>query len=367
MKKLIGPFILLGFIPFSAQHRSQGSSELSLPVSQNLVIITIDGFRWQEVFTGADESLLNDRRYTTDTAVTKWMYWDEDPVTRRKMLLPFIWNVLARKGQLFGNRINGNKVNTGNPYALSYPGYSEMLSGLADPVISSNKKILNPNSNVLEYLEKLPGFRGKVALFSSWDVFPFIINGNRNDIYINSGYQQTGEQQPSERETLLNTVQVSGVNEKGATRYDELTFIAAREYFAKHRPRVLFLGLGETDEYAHAGRYDLYLAHASKADRMIGELWKWVQDTPGYRDNTTFIITTDHGRGSRDRKWHAHGRFIRGSSETWIAVIGPHIKPLGEVNEEGQLFQHQLAPAIAAILGETFIPGDGNAFTAGAH
>jgi uncharacterized protein (DUF1501 family) len=145
------------------------------------------------------------------------------------------------------------------------------------------------------------------------------------------------------------------VNEKTATRYDQLTFVAAKEYIIQHHPRVVYLGLGETDEFAHQGRYDLYLEQANKVDRMIAELWHLVQTTPGYKNNTTFIITTDHGRGSRSSKWTSHGDLIRGSSQAWLAVIGAGIKPFGEIKDKQQLYQQQIAQTIAGILGEDFL------------
>jgi hypothetical protein len=91
---------------------------------------------------------------------------------------------------------------------------------------------------------------------------------------------------------------------------------------------------------------------------MIAELWHWVQTTPGYKDNTTFIITTDHGRGSKESKWSSHGELIKGSSQTWLAVIGPGIKPLGEIKVDQQLYQQQIAQTIAHLLGEEFVTDD---------
>jgi len=138
--------------------------------AENLFIITTDGFRWQEVFTGADSLLINNEKYTTDTALTKMMYWDSNIEIRRKKLMPFFWNVLSKKGQLFGNRIYDNKVNVSNIWALSYPGYNEIFTGDDDITVSSNKKIGNPNINVLEYLNNKDQYKGKVAVFTSWDV-----------------------------------------------------------------------------------------------------------------------------------------------------------------------------------------------------
>jgi hypothetical protein len=60
---------------------------------------------------------------------------------------------------------------------FSYPGYNEILTGSADDKrITSNDKMDNLNVTFLEHLNKLPEYKGKVMAFTSWDVFPFIIN-----------------------------------------------------------------------------------------------------------------------------------------------------------------------------------------------
>ena len=327
----------------------------------NLFIITIDGFRWQEIFTGADPSLINDLECTPDTATMKMLYWANSEEERRQKLMPFFWSILVKKGQLYGNRHFDNKVNTANIYTFSYPGYNEIFTGNTDLLVSSNKKKKNANINVLEYLNSKEEFKGKVVAFTSWDVFPYILNEERSGMMINSGYENLESGLISARQTVINNVQTEGIYNKGGTRHDLLTFLTAKEYIQQHKPKVMFMGLGETDEYAHSGRYDLYLEHANKVDRMLAELWLWVQTTPGYKDNTTFLITTDHGRGRLDKSWTSHSTFIRGSSQTWIAMIGPSIQPLGEVKEDQQLYQEQIAHTIAELVGEKFEPEFGTA------
>ena len=172
---------------------------------------------------------------------------------------------------------------------------------------------------------------------------------------MNSGYQNMDEGSSGTSLQLINQVQDEAIYNKTATRHDELTFLAAKEYVEEHRPKLIYLGLGETDEAAHKERYDLYLQRASEADRMIAELWHWVQTTADYKNNTTFIITTDHGRGKSTGTWSDHGAFIKGSSQTWLAVIGPAIKALGEVKEDQQIYQKQLAQTIAGLAGEKFL------------
>jgi len=335
---------------------SKPAQPLPITSSQNLFIITIDGFRWQEIFTGADKKLINDEKYTPDTATIKMMYWDDDPNERRKKLMPFFWNVIGSKGQLYGNRNFNNKVNTANLFNLSYPGYNEMLTGNIDITVFSNDKKKNNNVTVLEYLNRKKELNGKVVAFTSWDVFPYILNNERNDMLINSGYK-TLKDISSAKQAMINQVQTDAVYDKGQTRYDQLTFLTAKEYINLHKPRVVFLGLGETDEFAHHGRYDLYLEQANKTDKMIAELWHWVQTTPGYKNNTTFLITTDHGRGSNKNKWTSHNAWIKGSSQTWLALLGTAVKPLGEIKDEQQLYQQQIAETIALLVNEKFEPG----------
>ena len=104
----------------------------SLNPENKLFIITLDGFRWQEVFNGADSTLINDAENTHDTSISKALYWDASCEQRRKKLMPFFWSVIAKQGELYGNRKYQNNVNVANPYALSYPGYSELLTGNVD-------------------------------------------------------------------------------------------------------------------------------------------------------------------------------------------------------------------------------------------
>src|SRR6267143_3641614 len=98
----------------------------------------------------------------------------------------------------------------------------------------------------------------------------------------------------------------------------------------EQQPRVLFVGYGETDNWGHAGRYDLLLHSAHLFDHFVEELWHSLQGLPAYRDQTTFIITTDHGRGSGPIDWKEHGVEQPGSENIWIAVLGPDTRALGE-------------------------------------
>ena len=318
-----------------------------------LFIITLDGFRWEEVFKGADSSLINDPEVTNDTSFTKALYWDDNQEERRKKLLPFFWNVINKQGQLYGNRIYNNNVNVSNPYALSYPGYSELLTGGVDYRIYGNDKRKNNNKNILEILNNSTAYPGKVAAFTSWDVFPYILDKkeqNKSGFVLNSGLQNIDGNHLSTAEGLVNSLQREMMEDNSETRYDALTYIACKEYVLKNKPSVVFLSFSGTDNAGHADRYDQYLQEANNADRMIGELWRMIQKLPEYAGKTTFLITTDHGRGDKKGNWARHGFLVSSSSQTWYALIGNTVVPHGEMKMRTQVYQKELNDLIMEIL-----------------
>jgi hypothetical protein len=314
-----------------------------------LFIITLDGYRWQELFEGADSALLGDAKINTDTSIGKALYWDATAEGRRRKLMPFFWNVIARQGELYGNRRYGNNVNVANPYALSYPGYSELLTGSVDYSIWKNEKRKNRNKNILDLLNNST-YSGKVAAFTSWDLFPFILDKEeKNSFVLNSGLQKIKGKDLTASQSLLNKVQERIDDQASPTRYDELTYIACKEYVSKNKPSVVLLSFSGTDNAAHKHRYDQYLQEANNADRMIGELWRMVQAMPEYAGKTSFLITTDHGRGRRSN-WYDHGFFVPGSSQTWYALLGNEIVPHGEMKMKTQVYQKDLNTLITEIL-----------------
>jgi hypothetical protein len=147
--------------------------------TRNVLLVMTDGLRWQEVFNGADAALFNKESGVSDPDALRAEYWRATPAARRETLMPFLWNVVARNGQIFGNRSAVSDVSVSNGMNFSYPGYSETLCGFADPRIDSNDKIPNPNVTVFEWLHNKPAYRGKVAAFGAWGVFPFIFNAAR--------------------------------------------------------------------------------------------------------------------------------------------------------------------------------------------
>jgi hypothetical protein len=247
--------------------------------------------------------------------------------------MPFFWNTIARRGQLYGNRSLGSLVGVTNRHRFSYPGYNEILTGFADDRIDSNDKKPNPNRTILEFANAQPKLRGRVAAFGSWDVFPYIINEERSGIPVNAGFEAVPERDISEREKILNQLQRVVPSPWATVRLDAFTHYYAFEYLQRRKPRLLYIAYGETDDFAHDQKYDFYLDAAQRTDDFIRELWSCGAN-----------------------RWSDHGADVPGADEIWIAVLGPDSPPLGDSALRGQFFQNQIASTIAVLLGLQYTP-----------
>jgi hypothetical protein len=220
--------------------------------TRNILLVMTDGLRWQEVFRGAELGLLEKSSTHADAvAAIKKMYWRETAEARRQTLLPFFGSVIAKSGQIYGNRDIGSDAYVTNELNFSYPGYSETLCGFADPRINSNNKVPNPNATVLEWLNQKAAYRSRIAAFAAWDVFPSILNAERAGFAINAGYDPFGGLAGNARVELLNTLKKEIPRYWDEEPFDALPFRTALEYLKKRKPRILFLSLGETDDWAH--------------------------------------------------------------------------------------------------------------------
>jgi hypothetical protein len=316
----------------------------------NVLIVTFDGLRWQELFGGYDASL----NTKTDGGVRRpedlaARFDKPTPEARRETLLPFFWTVVAREGQILGDASRGSRVRVTNGLWFSYPGYNEMLAGAADPRIDSNDKKANPNVTVLEWLNQRPGFAGRVAAYGSWDVLPFIVAAERSKLPVNGDGPALVEP-ATDRERLLNSIASDVPRVWASERLDTITTHGALEYLRTRKPRVLYVMLGETDAWAHDRRYDQYLDAAWRSDRFVRRLWEEAQALSEYRGKTALVLTSDHGRGETPRDWTDHGQKVPAAEPIWMAVMGPKTPALG-VREGVNATQSQLAATVAALLG----------------
>jgi hypothetical protein len=305
---------------------------------RRVILVTIDGTRWQEVFGGAERALLS---------VAGSPFWRESREERRRALMPFLWGTVVAGGQIFGDVAGGSRIHVGNPHRISYPGYHDLLNGFTSLDINGNDRIPNPDVTVLEWLDGRPGFRRRVAVFASWELFPFVFNVERSGLHVDVGQRR-------DRGRLLDRLRGEVAPPWRGAVYDAFTVQAALRHLDSHDVRVLHLALNDPDEWGHAGKYDRYLESIHRADGWVRELWTKVQAAPAFRGRTSLIITTDHGRGSTGQTWSKHAPTVEGAQEAWLAVLGPGVAALGARSGHPPLSLTQVAATVGALVGEDF-------------
>lgn len=315
-----------------------------LEITENLIVITVDGLRWQEIFGVED---VFDRNYLTTV------------------------------GDLYGDRNQGNLVNVANSTQISYPGYHELFTGNTS-VIINNAPTLNPHETVFEFINEQSGFENKdvqvvglwtrmrevfrVALPSSIfpvltpaqldtenrviDIMPYLLSTADIDIYT-----EAFEEVKTEALSMASSLNSPAGDIEG----ELLLYLIGKKSLEKINPRVMYMQFSATDSEAHAGRWDGYINSAKNNGIFIKNLVNFVNTHPNYAGKTTILITTDHGRGTTN--WVAHGGNISGSDQTWFVMINPTTITNGGgiVNSPKQYFTKEMSQTMANILGLTYV------------
>ena len=330
--------------------------------SAKLVLVTLDGVRWQEIFGGIDLELIQTEDFSRHPEHLKQAYWREGREQRREQLFPFLWSTVAKQGVLIGDRLGDSYMEVSNPWWFSYPGYNEILTGSVDRTIDSNDKNWNENTSFLEVLNNMKPFKNRVMAFASWDVFPYILNTQRSELPVNAGFS-VASNPATEKSRWLNEVSARSPALWDTVRLDYLTHGYAMEALKNEHPLVTYIAYGETDDFAHDGSYDRYVDAAHRTDLMLSQLWSYLQSDPFYRGKTTLMISTDHGRGNTPAGWQHHlskagsakmGLLDRApegvpeSDQIWFAAIGPGIPSKGLL--PGHWQQSQIAATALSSL-----------------
>ena len=321
----------------------------------NVILVTLDGARTEELFGGLDLEVLKsgvrEGQKAEDTPAYA-RFWAPTREERRAKLMPFLWSLVTSEGSIAGDPAAGSAVRLRNGHWFSYPGYAEILLGEPhDTEIKSNDPIRNPFPTVLEVIrERLDLPAAKVATFASWGVFNQIVEHREGATFTNAGVEPypAGEDHDL---PLINALQAETQTPWDGTRFDSFTVRLAMKHLATARPRVLYLALDETDDWAHDGNYGRTLDALARTDGYLKALWTWIQGQPGYRGRTHLLITTDHGRGHTTKNWRDHGAQVAGANETWIAFASPKLARRGVWKNHEPLSTSQVAATLASWMG----------------
>ncbi|HEY4966300.1 MAG TPA: hypothetical protein VII28_07865, partial [Puia sp.] len=92
MKILLASLCLFSSVSaFSQSHKTE-----------NLIVVTLDGMRWQEVFGGIDSQIVVNKKFTWDSAAVAERFSAANRNQRKEKLFPFLWNIMGVQGQLYG-------------------------------------------------------------------------------------------------------------------------------------------------------------------------------------------------------------------------------------------------------------------------
>ena len=324
------------------------------PSDRNVILVTLDGIRPTDFFGGMD-SLVSadpDSSGIYDSLRVQRDYWRSTAEARRRALMPFLWDTLIPHGVVYGNVARGSRATITNPHGFSAPGYMEILTGRAQPDVTSNDAVRYSHKTVLEYVRQRLNLRARdVAVFGSWDNFRFYAASQPDAVFVNAGYDSlpTGIGTPEMR--LLAHLQFRALAIWEGSRLDAFTGGMALAYVKQYQPRLTFIAFNDTDDFAHLRRYDRVLDAMHALDQFLGELWYTVQTLPAYRGRTTLIVTTDHGRGLTQTDWVDHGEGVPGSESIWMVLAGAGITPQGEAANRPEVHQANVAATVLACLG----------------
>ncbi len=352
-----GFFVVLVILLASCTSTPSASQKSAEARGHNVILITVDGLRNEELFGGIDERVLGSVEnsgieYESESVRVRAAYAGSTPDLSRSALMPFFWTELVPNGVLLGNESIGGGVRVTNKELFSAPGYIEILTGEPHEDVVSNDLIRYPYSSFMEYAKAGLGLGfTDVATIGSWEGFALLSSSRPDLFFSNTGVEELKPEYSTQRMRWLDEIQHDIMSLWPEGRSDAVTFGMSVEYLRNFKPRVLYIAFGETDDWAHQRRYDRYLDYIHLFDSYLRRLWALLQSMDEYRNNTTLIVTTDHGRSHDPKEWVEHGAGMPGSEAIWIAIIGPGVPHRGEVAALNAVTQSDVAATALKALG----------------
>lgn len=351
--------------------------------TKKLVVITLDGVRWQEIFRGADSTLLAD--YGSEQG--KELFWSEDKEIRKERL--FDTDYFANHGSLYGNRDKNSPVYVKNSHRISYPGYHEIFTGNIGGV-SSNAATENPHETLFEYINRQPDYNEvtDVQVYAMWKRMRELFRVQSSQLMLFTPMQiEYG--QPKETISLMHWMSENfrqnlegkdidefdvgyediistfndlhgdllpfGGNILESVKTELLLYATGKEFMKKTNPKAAYFQFSMSDKFGHSGKYDEHLKSIHNVSVFIKDLIQYVENDPFYAGETSIFITTDHGRGIGGN-WKKHGSHVSRSDEIWFTLINPEEPAKGEVSDTEQYFQIQFAPTMGELIDIPYEP-----------
>jgi hypothetical protein len=263
-------------------------------LTENVFIVCIDGLRNHDGFDAGDRTM------------------------------PFFQDSLRPLGSMYAAFMNNGITVTNSGHSTIVTGVRQMLpnnAGIATPV--------RPQEPTLaEYYRKEKGIPGEKVYYISgkssiWR-YP-------TSLFPGYGYPYGG------------TVTLT-------SSQDTLTWDSTRAIIQRDHPSLAYVLFAQVDAEGHTADSVKYFGAIRRVDSLVYLLWQTIQADSLYRDRTTMIVTSDHGRHDDIHGgWQGHGDYCHGCRHIGLFAIGPDIRQdYVIVNSRDQI---DIAPTVAYLLG----------------
>jgi hypothetical protein len=311
--------------------------------SAQVVLLALDGVRYEDVFGGVDAELSAQQRLPPELVVSA------------RELMPNLHALMRERGAALGAPGVGAPISASGPEYVSLPGYAEMLTGRRSSGCTDNGCRGTRSASIADELVRA---RASVsgAVIASWpDIERVAASSDRVAVSTGRHAGRTRalfERTPAARAALRRAEREPPWPGHDDFRRDRFTAELALAYLEEARPEFLFVGLGEPDEFAHQGNYAGYLDSLRQADQCIGQLAKLLAARAASGVRTAFFITADHGRA---RNFRDHGGAHPESARVWLVASGSAIGARGLTGAARSRWLADIAPTVRVLLG---LPAD---------
>lgn len=261
--------------------------ELSAHGGQNVIIVVIDGARFDDTFSDGTS-------------------------------IPRMWNDLRQQGTYYTNFYNDSLTST-------IPGHTYIATGgWQDINNEGDERPYRPT--IFEYFRKATAKPAESC---------YLVTGKDKLFVVSySSHAEFGE--------------AYGAAYNCAKRTDPATYQTAINLMDTYHPELMLINLRDVDSTGENYGVVKYRAAIRAADSLVYLIWQKIQTDDFYRDNTTLFVTADHGMHEVSW-WMTHGTNDERDRHVFLFAIGKNVGQNQVIT--GTRYQIDLAPTIGDLLG----------------